>query len=854
MKTKKLRIGLATFWLLSPLTFLDSSQPALSVGDYGPDTCVEGYVWREAFSGDHVCVTPQIRTQAAEDNNHAAERRNPLGGDYGPDTCLQGYVWREASPKDHVCVTPETRTQAANDNSQAAARKKSQQGSALADKLPVPAPPNCQLQLFPVNGLIRDEWMRLGGPLSPIGCPKDTFHSDGADGAGVQPFEKGETAISPGVWKTGVVAAYQDGNGIKVDWAVSRTEPSQYDYDEFLVRWDVDGKHNDSGDACSSSSVGLPGDGDQCQVIEDMTHAQSVLNILLHYYNDTHLRTKGTWNLPVGDSSEHLYRIAVEGCDLPTGLGHSKCRQSWMHPVSVNFRTPLNQFDIDYPIRLNAPSANTVSESRAALFRRTASLVLWSACRPLPYNMYRNEEDSTDIVLAKLAYADFYQEDHCPGRTVENRPEAFAWLAQQRVESKTGTTYDHCPGCRTGEYDVVLSGLIPMVFRYGKIMPPRLRAHIVNNLLNKRGPLDEGELTVLGPRPISDAEDNINRIESSMPLQLGAPIVDDLFNQLGLHDEGLTPETENHINMIESSRYLTNDLLFVATHRPEYDNKHNGLALFWLKRLQGYLKTDFIEYNSRPYQTYTMRALQNLASFATDTKVRTAANMVLEYVSAKLAVSSNDLRRVVPYRRKKGYYDDAYSLLAYHADPQSGRLMGLAGNLDILTVPDQGTWGAAYTAGPAETATLANYRISDGILDLILQRSHRVFYQGIHHYADELYASEPSFLLSAGGHYATSAYKDTVVGLFGKNDDIGNALPTTLMPTGRFNLREDLIQFTGDPDDVKRSNMCVAPGFACGMNPKIPRSMLRRRADCVDRSHRDWTFIDFSPHCRGGGY
>jgi hypothetical protein len=88
-----------------------------------PDTCIQGYVWREAVSGDHVCVTPETRTQAAEDNNLAASRRSPTGGAYGPDTCLQGYVWREAVSGDHVCVTPETRTQAAEDNNLAASRR-----------------------------------------------------------------------------------------------------------------------------------------------------------------------------------------------------------------------------------------------------------------------------------------------------------------------------------------------------------------------------------------------------------------------------------------------------------------------------------------------------------------------------------------------------------------------------------------------------------------------------------------------------------------------------------------------------------------------------------------------------------
>jgi hypothetical protein len=88
-----------------------------------PDACLQGYVWREAVPGDHVCVTPETRAQAADDNSLAASRRSPTGGAYGPDTCLQGYVWREAVQGDHVCVTPETRAQAADDNSLAASHR-----------------------------------------------------------------------------------------------------------------------------------------------------------------------------------------------------------------------------------------------------------------------------------------------------------------------------------------------------------------------------------------------------------------------------------------------------------------------------------------------------------------------------------------------------------------------------------------------------------------------------------------------------------------------------------------------------------------------------------------------------------
>jgi hypothetical protein len=90
--------------------------------EFGPDTCVSGFVWREAFPGDHVCVAPAVRTQSATDNQLAPRRRLPGGGEFGPDTCRSGFVWREARPADHVCVTPQTREQTANDNRAAASR------------------------------------------------------------------------------------------------------------------------------------------------------------------------------------------------------------------------------------------------------------------------------------------------------------------------------------------------------------------------------------------------------------------------------------------------------------------------------------------------------------------------------------------------------------------------------------------------------------------------------------------------------------------------------------------------------------------------------------------------------------
>lgn len=127
-RTRKiLSISFIVLFALSMGTALVGAQPQSTRPgcEYGPDTCIQGYVWREAKLGDHVCVTPEVRDQTRRDNAMAQARRT--SGAYGPNTCISGYVWREAFPGDVVCVTPQTRTQAAQDNSYAPYRKSCQQ-------------------------------------------------------------------------------------------------------------------------------------------------------------------------------------------------------------------------------------------------------------------------------------------------------------------------------------------------------------------------------------------------------------------------------------------------------------------------------------------------------------------------------------------------------------------------------------------------------------------------------------------------------------------------------------------------------------------------------------------------------
>ena len=257
-----------------------------------------------------------------------------------------------------------------------------------------------------------------------------------------------------------------------------------------------------------------------------------------------------------------------------------------------------------------------------------------------------------------------------------------------------------------------------------------------------------------------------------------------------------------------------------------------------------------------------MLALVNLESYAYDDDVRLTARMLLDYISAKVAVSSNDLRRATPFRRRnederwgpsvpggfflrspllvaKSDYPDPPPPGVFEPDPQGPWYAVFAGNTSLVPsgnargVPGKGNFALGMVFGG-----LHDYRVPDLILDLFVNPSSRVFYQRFHHghftrnsgeltVVDELYAGSPSYLITAGGHPTIQAYKGCAsVGIevvcSGKTSDLGSAMPTTFMPTGSGLTLESMVQF-GQYTDLITDNgpvkhhMCVAPDFACGI-------------------------------------
>lgn len=125
------------YFALTVFVALSSANINYAATQSQSDTCAKGYVWREAFNGDHVCVSPNTREQTKADNANEAQFR----AEKDSDQCVQGLEWRLANPSDHVCVPQITRVQTAQDNELAYSR--------LASGLPE-APPRLKEMSLPL--------------------------------------------------------------------------------------------------------------------------------------------------------------------------------------------------------------------------------------------------------------------------------------------------------------------------------------------------------------------------------------------------------------------------------------------------------------------------------------------------------------------------------------------------------------------------------------------------------------------------------------------------------------------------------------------------------------------------------
>lgn len=447
----------------------------------------------------------------------------------------------------------------------------------------------------------------------------------------------------------------------------------------------------------------------------------------------------------------------------------------------------------------------------------------FASTRPLDFRGHKADENNTVALIAHLhaAASDAsFKPEKQPSPSAQLAPEIL--LSMNKGDGEVGTG---------GEYDFALKGLCVIAYRYGHLIGADGIAHTVNQLV---------------PGEISGPHD---------------PDVEG-YSILGFD----IPETENHLLMIESSRYLFNQLIHDTRAEDRYDNNKNGLSGWLLRFLQQSAMHDFMEFSARPYARLTLHVLLNLYEFARDAPLRTVAQILLDYTMVKCALSSNRQRRVTPYRRHQEQINHQNNprndLLSSSGDQVSHFLLSYTGATDPQGAPTRFPSDAAFCGVIAATSS---YRPPPAAYILALQPdippSLHMFNHGLRpRLTDrcsenaegglEIYFKSPSFLISAGGNFLNSGYGKDEIGRPIKNawEQTSRAQATTLIPTRADVKFADLIRYEPWPDALEdpysRSeeperfhtlavNNAVGAGIACGPNlrPAEKKVIWENRAD-----------------------
>jgi hypothetical protein len=471
----------------------------------------------------------------------------------------------------------------------------------------------CQPDSSVTPGVIRDKWISLGGTMGPLGCPlsdeRDVVDNDGR----VRQFLHGQVAWSP-VPRL-IVAVYEravaDGGAADIFVDGDVKEPFHYDF--FNIRWTVEGEDT------NQTKTGSGQDG----------------------------RHVG-WQL---SAQSGRFGIRIEGCDNGGFLQPSKCRQGFSNPAVVD----AGYIDVRHTWdgQNDLHPASSIEDARNTLHQRHLIGVLRS-CRH-GFDGSTLNDDNLARALAKLDAADSELAGACLLESADPAKDLRAsvndWLATAEIKSNVGTAFAVGEGAaiggidgavtgalvgaalggplggllggavggllggaavcsRSGEYDFALTHLIPIAYEFKAVLTGDVYHKIVNEFLNQTGGRDQ----VIA----------------------------------GVSRCGLTVvETENHVMMTEAARFLTNPLRLAQAEQDfppgsnelldamkRFDNSENGLEDWMLQHLQEFLKNDFHEYNARPYERYTVKALQNLANYASG-RVAIAATNVLDYEAAR---------------------------------------------------------------------------------------------------------------------------------------------------------------------------------------------------------------------------
>jgi len=441
-----------------------------------------------------------------------------------------------------------------------------------------------------------------------------------------------------------------------------------------------------------------------------------------------------------------------------------------------------------------ATTVSSIEKSHNLQRDRKMSLLSYWADQTLPEWQGWESKDSfiaKPTGPAKVAYPNIALAKLAADKDIENVNES---LVNADAYSGVGS---HVPILRDGDYDFSLFILTAIAHEFWNTpqLATSTKVHLAKNLLNQEGPVETPEYIY-----------------------------------------GYFPETENHVLMTEISRYLKNQLVtsegmqYRSRELPKsaYNNETNGVKEFLLEYMKEILSTNFDEYNSKPYEVYTLSSVQTLYEYATDPEMKTAAQNVLDYHALRYALQSMDLRRIVPFRRQAKHIGLDY---VYERDAGAARYALLVGN--------QASTSAAQKRQLQNRArsilAVGSYDIPNEIKDLMISTSDNPYLYWSFYDNAEIVHREENFLISAGGIYHNK-YRFP---FFSHMD--GLPRQTVVMFKQGSTLISDMIRFEGAPDIKKRNNTCVFVNFACGLRPELPQGVKEEARDIIESD--EWTYL-----------
>ncbi len=417
-------------------------------------------------------------------------------------------------------------------------------------------------------------------------------------------------------------------------------------------------------------------------------------------------------------------------------------------------------------------------------------------------------------------------------------------------------------GAPEGDYDFVMKELVSLLYVF--------RQH--KSLLT-----DEAAFNIVSRGLLRDAA---SAPGEHLTFDIEVPLVSDLLRY---------PETENHVLMTLSSIYLTRQWIADNPRADERLEAARFRALvdatpFITPLLQAVgrpLHNGFFETNARPYQGMAAHALFNLGAFASDEKLRTGASNAIDYLAARFAFQSLEMKRFGPYRRNAGYAD---RLNLYENDAVPFMFGAIAGG----HAWPNGSLGTGNAAGHALWAALVGHDLPDAIAELMLHkhsgywaRMHsrfsdqhyragepgayfdkddRAFGRGVMQALPELYFATSRFMNAAGGRFERSPIRgDVLKTVMGVQDLDFLSRPHALLTRGHFErwgsldrMAEDVMLMPGNRRFWRSDNSGTYKSFSYGYRQRGGHDIhldfpMRLPRSFTDRTYRERKQVEFSP-------